>query len=80
MRKRDKARRHYRQDHTIGKIIVSIVQIGLTVVIGGILMKQAFVYVLPVLIVKELLYVVGIDLASYITETVRHHKHKHTVL
>lgn len=78
MTARRKSRKmQYKKYHNAAKAVVFVLQLLLTVLIAIVFINEEPWYLLPLFLIKELLYFFGVNTVAYIIEEIKHVKHLH---
>lgn len=81
-RERRKSRRQinrerYDKVHRLAKLILFGIQVVLAVLIAAVFILNELQFLLPLLLVKECLYYIGLNSVAYILENVFNYAHQH---
>jgi len=78
--RRQLRRERYNRVHKLAKLILFILQLGLTIAITAAFLTNTLIALLPLFVVKEVLYYLGLNTVAYLLENVFNYGHQHEVL
>ena len=78
--RRQLKRERYNRVHKLAKLILFGLQLGLTLAITAAFLTNTLIVLLPLFVVKEILYYLGLNTVAYMLENWFNYGHLHEVL